>query len=105
MSTMRILFLSWSTLGLVGAARPQGAAGSNILDAQMVREVIKVEPGRKQATQADAETEKAVLSVEHEKDEALRKRDIAVLDRIYADDLEFVNARGKVITKAQHLDE
>jgi len=83
MITIRILLLSFLTLGFVGPARAQGTAGN----------------------QADAEIEKEVLKVEHQKDEALRNRDVAVLDQIYADDLAFVNARGKVITKAEHLDE
>jgi ketosteroid isomerase-like protein len=43
--------------------------------------------------------------VEHEKDRAMRNRDIAVLDQIYTDDLSFVNARGRVITKKEHMDE
>jgi len=50
-----------------------------------------------------AEIEKEVTKVEEERDEALQKRDIAVLDRIYSDELVFVNTRGQVFTKAQRL--
>ena len=53
----------------------------------------------------NAETEKEVLEVERQKDQAVRSRDIAVLEGIYADDMAFVNGRGQVVTKAQHLDE
>jgi hypothetical protein len=57
------------------------------------------------ASEADAEIEKEILKVEHEKDQAMQNRDMAVLNRIYADDLTFVNARGQVLTKAQRMEE
>ena len=79
----RILLFSLLTVVLVGMGRPQGTVPN----------------------QTDAETEKEVLEVERQKDQALRNRDIAVLERIYADDLAFVNGRGQVITKAEHLEE
>lgn len=61
---------------------------------------------RAQATvQTDAEIEKQVLEVERQKDQAIRNRDMAVLDRIYVDDLAFTNGRGRVLTKAQHMEE
>jgi ketosteroid isomerase-like protein len=49
------------------------------------------------------EVEKEVLAVEEERDRALQEHNVAVLDRIYADDLVFVNTRGQVFTKAQRL--
>jgi ketosteroid isomerase-like protein len=79
----RILLLSLLTVVMVGFARGQGTVPN----------------------QTDAETEKEVLEVERQKDQALRNRDIAVLERIYADDLAFVNGRGQVITKTEHLEE
>lgn len=79
----RILVLSLLTIALVGFAQGQGTV----------------------TNQTDAETEKEVLEVERQKDQALRNRDLSVLQRIYADGLAFVNGRGQVITKAQHLEE
>jgi hypothetical protein len=57
------------------------------------------------ASEADAAVEKETLKVEHEKDQAMQNRDMVVLDRIYADDLTFVNARGQLLTKAQRMEE
>jgi ketosteroid isomerase-like protein len=59
-----------------------------------------------QVAQADKsvhETENEVLKVERERDRALQERDIPVLDRIYSDQLVFVNTRGQLFTKAQRL--
>lgn len=50
-----------------------------------------------------AEVEKEVLKVEEERDQALQHRDVATLDRIYADELVFVNTRGQLFTKAQRI--
>jgi ketosteroid isomerase-like protein len=36
--------------------------------------------------------------------DGLLKKDYATLDRLWADDLTFVNARGELLTKAQRLD-
>lgn len=44
-----------------------------------------------------------VLKIEEERNQALQKGDADALDRIYADDLVYTNARGYVLTKAQHL--
>jgi ketosteroid isomerase-like protein len=44
-----------------------------------------------------------VLKVEEERNQALQKGDVDALDRIYTDDLAYTNARGYVLTKAQHL--
>jgi ketosteroid isomerase-like protein len=77
----RILLISLLTVVLTGAARAQGTGKS----------------------QAEAEAEEEVLKVEHEKDQAMQKGDLATLTRIYADDLIFVNPRGQVLSKAQRL--
>jgi ketosteroid isomerase-like protein len=44
-----------------------------------------------------------VLKIEAERNQALQKGDANALDRIYTDDLAYTNARGYVLTKAQHL--
>lgn len=49
------------------------------------------------------QTENEVLKVEQARDQALQQRDVAVLDRIYSDQLVFVNTRGQKFTKAQRL--
>ena len=77
----RILLLSLLAVAMVGLARAQ-ATGKG---------------------KADTEIEEEVLKVEHEKDQAMQKGDVATLDRIYADDLIFVNPRGQVLSKAQRL--
>jgi ketosteroid isomerase-like protein len=77
----RILSLSLLAVALLGLARAQGTARS----------------------QTDAEIEEEVLKVEHEKDQAMQKGDVATLDRIYANKLIFVNPRGQVLSKAQRL--
>lgn len=47
--------------------------------------------------------ENEVLKVEQERDHALQDRDVQTLDRIYTDQLVFVNTRGQRFTKAQRL--
>jgi ketosteroid isomerase-like protein len=79
----RILLLPLLSVALLGSARAQTTVRN----------------------QADAETEKEVLEVERQKDQAIRNRDMAVLDRIYVDDLAFANGRGKVLTKSEHMEE
>ena len=44
-----------------------------------------------------------VLKTEAERDEAMQKADMAVLNRIYADNVVIVNTRGLHLTKAQRL--
>jgi len=77
----RIVSLSLMAVSLAGLARAQGTGKS----------------------QTDAEIEEQVLKVEHEKDQAMQKGDVAALDRIYGDKLIFVNPRGQVLSKAQRL--
>ena len=59
---------------------------------------------------ASSELEKQILKIDSEKDQAMQRfvashGDEAgdVLDRIYADDLVFVNTHGQLLTKAQRL--
>lgn len=77
----RILLLALLIVALVGIIRAQ----------------------QKIENQSNAEIEKEIFKVEHEKDEAMQKGDVAALDHIYADDLTFVTTRGQVLTKAQRL--
>jgi len=60
---------------------------------------------QKAESPANPEIEKTIINIEDEKDRAMQTRDMAVLDRIYADDLVFVNAKGQVLTKAQRMKE
>lgn len=56
-----------------------------------------------QADKSVLQTENEVLKVEQARDQALQQRDVALLDRIYSDQLVFVNTRGQLFTKAQRL--
>lgn len=44
-----------------------------------------------------------VMKAEDARNAVLPKGDVAALDKIYADDLVYTNARGETLTKAQHL--
>jgi ketosteroid isomerase-like protein len=55
---------------------------------------------------AAAEDLKAeVMKAEDARNEVLPKGDVAALEKIYADDLVYTNARGETLTKTQHLAE
>lgn len=47
--------------------------------------------------------QKEILKTEAERDEAMRKADITVLNRIYADNVVIVNTLGRHLTKADRL--
>jgi ketosteroid isomerase-like protein len=49
----------------------------------------------------DAKAE--IFKVDEERNQALQKADAATLDRLYAPDLVYTNARGETLTRAQHL--
>jgi ketosteroid isomerase-like protein len=53
--------------------------------------------------QAVEDLKNDVLKIEEERNQALQKGDAEALDRIYTEDLVYTNARGYVLTKAQHL--
>lgn len=57
----------------------------------------------KQVPPSQASIEQEVLKVEAERDEAMQKADMAILNRIYADDVVIVNTRGRHLTKADRL--
>ena len=46
-----------------------------------------------------------VMKAEDARNEALPKGDVAALEKIYADDLVYTNARGETLNKTQHLAE
>lgn len=49
------------------------------------------------------DTEREVLRVDAERNEALLRSDVEVLDRVWADDLTLTNSRGEVHGKAQRI--
>lgn len=54
-------------------------------------------------TPEQAKIQQEVIKTEKERDEALQRADMAVLNRIYADAVVIVNTRGQHLTKAQRL--
>jgi ketosteroid isomerase-like protein len=52
---------------------------------------------------SEASIQQEVLKVEAARDEAMQKGDMAVLNRIYADNIVIINTRGRLLTKAQRL--
>jgi ketosteroid isomerase-like protein len=56
----------------------------------------------KNAAAAD-DLKSEVMKAEDARNEALPKGDVAALEKIYADDVVYTNARGETLTKAQHL--
>jgi uncharacterized protein (TIGR02246 family) len=65
--------------------------------------LLTAQQAMKQAPQATRDLKNEVLKIEEERNQALQKGDAEELDRIYTDDLVYTNARGFVLTKAQHL--
>jgi ketosteroid isomerase-like protein len=56
-------------------------------------------------TSADAASEEQALRTRFQQyADALKKKDTAALDKIWADDYSFVDPRGELLTKAQRLD-
>ena|ERR1700687_4225250 len=52
---------------------------------------------------SQASVQQEVLKTEAARDEAMQKADMAVLNRIYADNVIIINTRGLTLTKAQRL--
>ena len=50
------------------------------------------------------ESQQEITALLDRYDEALRNKDVAALEQIWADGLTFVNPRGEVLTKQQRLD-
>jgi hypothetical protein len=55
--------------------------------------------------ESDAETQKQILAVDNERYEAMQKRDMAAMDRLHADGLVFINTKGRMLNKAEYLEE
>ena len=74
-----------------------------LLCAASVVSVCSLAGQEKQDDKSVVQTENEVLQVEQSRDQALQQRDVALLDKIYSDELVFVNTRGQKFTKAQRL--
>jgi ketosteroid isomerase-like protein len=74
-----------------------------LLCAANVLRVCSLAGQEKQGDKSVLQTENQVLKVEESRDKALQERDVALLDKIYSDQLVFVNTRGQKFTKAQRL--
>jgi ketosteroid isomerase-like protein len=59
-----------------------------------------VETGRQ-----ESEAKMAVMKVENEMNQAILQKDAAVLARIYADDLIYINGRGEILDKKQAVED
>src|SRR5687767_840595 len=55
------------------------------------------------ASAPDSNAKQAVLDVMEQHRQGLLKKDIATLDRIWADDFVFINPNGQMFSKAQRL--
>src|SRR5579863_329673 len=55
--------------------------------------------------ESDAEIQKAILAVDNERYEAMQKKDMAALDRLHADGLVFINTKGRMLNKAEYMEE
>jgi ketosteroid isomerase-like protein len=54
---------------------------------------------------SDAEIQNQILAVDKERYEAMEKRDMAAMDRLHADELVFINTKGRLLNKAEYLEE
>jgi ketosteroid isomerase-like protein len=57
------------------------------------------------ALQQDNESEKAILAIDNERDNALIERNLATLDRVLGDDLTYIHASGLLESKAEFLED
>jgi len=55
--------------------------------------------------ESDADIQKAILAVDNERYEAMQKKDMAALDRLHADGLVFINTKGRMLNKAEYMEE
>jgi hypothetical protein len=55
--------------------------------------------------ESDAQTQKEILAVDNERYEAMKNRDMAAMDRLHADGLVFINTKGRMLNKAEYLEE
>src|ERR1700686_4316669 len=52
-----------------------------------------------------AQTQKEILAIDNERYEAMKNRDMAAMDRLHADGLVFINTKGRMLNKAEYLEE
>jgi ketosteroid isomerase-like protein len=55
--------------------------------------------------EASAELQKEILAVDNERYDAMQKHDMAAMDRLHADGLVFINTKGRMLNKAEYLEE
>lgn len=55
--------------------------------------------------ESEAEIQKEVLAIDNERYEAMQKKDMAALDRLHGDGLVFINTKGRMLNKAEYLEE
>jgi ketosteroid isomerase-like protein len=67
--------------------------------------VIGIAKAQDAKRESDAEIQKAILAVDNERYEAMQKKDMAALDRLHADGLVFINTKGRMLNKAEYLEE
>jgi hypothetical protein len=76
-----------------------------VLPAIMVVGVICAVSAQDAKRESDAEIQKAILAVDNERYEAMQKKDMAALDRLHADGLVFINTKGRMLNKAEYMEE
>lgn len=59
-------------------------------------------PGKQESA---AEIQKEVIAADNARYEAMAKLDMAALDRLHGDEFIFVNTKGKMLNKAEYLEE
>jgi len=67
--------------------------------------VIGVAKAQDAKNESDAEIQRAILAVDNERYEAMQKKDMAALDRLHADGLVFINTKGRMLNKAEYMEE
>jgi len=79
------------------------SVGRLLLVVALAASVWPKEATGQQSSPSQGRIEQEVLKVEATRDEAMQKADMAVLNRIYADNIVIVNTRGHLLTKADRL--
>ena len=76
-----------------------------VLMAIMALGAIRAASAQDAKHQPDAEIQKAILAVDNERYEAMQKKDMATLDRLHGDGLVFINTKGRMLNKAEYMEE
>src|SRR5579871_5762123 len=61
--------------------------------------------GRESPTAQESASENEILSIEAQKNEAMEKGDTKTLEQVYDENLLFINAKGKLLTKQDRIRE